>query len=129
MFYFFVLCITDTGLLTPTPLAVLKKEKAYFKMLVKRDKDLEILRKKHEKVLTLAASSRGIVGTVMIYLRTHLFCAVWQVLVERKNTNYHESHLFAKVLFLQICHIQIHKHHWNLCMNSMENPEEETYEC
>jgi len=41
---------TDTGLLTPTPLAELKKEKSYFKMLVKRDKDLEVLRKKQEKV-------------------------------------------------------------------------------
>ena len=34
----------------PTPLSELKKEKSYFKMLVKRDKDLEMLKKKHEKV-------------------------------------------------------------------------------
>ena len=42
--------VLEPSLLMPTPLSELKKEKSYFKMLVKRDKDLEMLKKKHEKV-------------------------------------------------------------------------------
>lgn len=40
---------SEPSLLTPTPLPELKKDKMFFKMLVKRDKDLEMLKKKHEK--------------------------------------------------------------------------------
>lgn len=42
--------ILEPSLLTPTPLQELKREKSYFKMLVKRDKELEVLKRKHEKV-------------------------------------------------------------------------------
>ncbi|XP_053374625.1 1-phosphatidylinositol 4,5-bisphosphate phosphodiesterase beta-1-like isoform X2 [Mercenaria mercenaria] len=41
--------LNEPSLLMPTPLPDLKKEKSYFKMLVKRDKDLEVLRKKNDK--------------------------------------------------------------------------------
>ncbi|XP_060592659.1 1-phosphatidylinositol 4,5-bisphosphate phosphodiesterase beta-1-like isoform X3 [Ruditapes philippinarum] len=41
--------LNEPSLLIPTPLPELKKEKTYFKMLVKRDKDLEMLKKKNEK--------------------------------------------------------------------------------
>ncbi|XP_052272582.1 1-phosphatidylinositol 4,5-bisphosphate phosphodiesterase beta-1-like isoform X3 [Dreissena polymorpha] len=40
---------SEPNLLTPTPLRELQKEKAHLKMLHKREKDLEILKKKHEK--------------------------------------------------------------------------------
>ena len=46
MYMYFV----EPNLLTPTPLSELKKDKLFFKNLVKRDKDLEVLKKKHEKV-------------------------------------------------------------------------------
>ncbi|XP_052768513.1 1-phosphatidylinositol 4,5-bisphosphate phosphodiesterase beta-1-like isoform X1 [Mya arenaria] len=40
---------SEPDLLIPTPLSKLKEEKAVFKMISKRDKDLELLKKKHEK--------------------------------------------------------------------------------
>ena len=40
----------EPTLLQPTPLNELKKEKGFLKMLMKRDKDLDLLRKKNEKV-------------------------------------------------------------------------------
>jgi hypothetical protein len=42
--------IEDPALLVPTPLKDLKYQKAYFKVISKRDKELESLSKKHEKV-------------------------------------------------------------------------------
>ena len=53
MFFFSFFFFLEPSLLTPTPLQELKKEKSYFKMLVKRDKDLEMLKRKHEKVRIL----------------------------------------------------------------------------
>lgn len=43
----------DPKILEPTPLMELKKLKPYFKTLSKREKELETLKKKHEKVTML----------------------------------------------------------------------------
>lgn len=42
--------IKDPSLLVPTPLKDLKNQKGFFKVICKRDKELESLSKKHEKV-------------------------------------------------------------------------------
>ncbi|XP_071081151.1 1-phosphatidylinositol 4,5-bisphosphate phosphodiesterase beta-1-like [Haliotis cracherodii] len=41
--------LNDPEILTPTPLSALKQQKPYLKVAGKRDKELESLRKKHEK--------------------------------------------------------------------------------
>ena len=56
----------------PTPLPDLKKEKTYFKMLVKRDKDIEVLRKKNDKVIKTESKpyvSRLIFKLIYVMLR------------------------------------------------------------
>jgi hypothetical protein len=40
----------DSAILTPTPLEELKSSKAFHKAMAKRDKELEGMRRKHEKV-------------------------------------------------------------------------------
>ncbi|CAG5124299.1 unnamed protein product, partial [Candidula unifasciata] len=43
--------LSDASILEPTPIAELKMMKSFLKAVSKRDKDLEILRRKHEKTL------------------------------------------------------------------------------
>lgn len=56
-------------MLVPTPLKDLKNQKAFFKVICKRDKELESLSKKHEKV-----------GSVLSVLQSELLAepvSVW----------------------------------------------------
>ncbi|XP_050405762.2 1-phosphatidylinositol 4,5-bisphosphate phosphodiesterase beta-1 isoform X2 [Patella vulgata] len=41
--------LNDPDILTPTPLCILKNHKTFLKMVAKRDKELESIRKKHDK--------------------------------------------------------------------------------
>ena len=49
-----LLAFLDSSILIPTPLGELRTAKTYLKATAKRDKELESLRKKHEKVWELS---------------------------------------------------------------------------
>nr|XP_022334254.1 1-phosphatidylinositol 4,5-bisphosphate phosphodiesterase beta-1-like isoform X18 [Crassostrea virginica] len=91
--------LDDQALLVPTPLKDLKNQKAFFKVICKRDKELESLSKKHEKWKRKHKELRKTQAEVFVAMCKDHFQAEMEVMLK-----HHEGVYDTLKLIMQINH-------------------------